>query len=233
MKTGQIYKIEADGELLYIGSTTNMTKRKYAHKSCCFNDNDNNYNKTLYQSIRNKGINKETFKERVKMIWICNVEFVERYELTAVEAHYIKELNPICNINIPYDKEWDRKQYEQDNKDKISIRKKMYYENNKDYLKQYKQKNKNKIKEYKKQYNQKNKDKIKEYDKQYYQNNKEKRKKRRRSDKSKRYCMFCKYKYDKTPSNWIRHTKTDKHKRNTTIFREDVIDTIECRLIHV
>ena len=125
MKKGMIYKIEVDGEILYIGSTTNMRVRKNDHKSTCFNENANGYNKTLYQTIRSKGVTRKTFKDRVKMIWICNVEFVERYELNAVEAHYIKELQPICNCRTPYDKEWNEKQYQ-----------KQYYQDNKDDTKE-------------------------------------------------------------------------------------------------
>jgi hypothetical protein len=237
IKKGLIYKIEVDGELLYIGSTMNLSRRKSDHKSRCFNDSDKRYNQTLYQTIRSKNITRETFKERVKMLWICNVEFVERYELGAVEAHYIKEFQPVCNCETPYGKEWDQKQYHkqyyQDNKGKMKQYHKQYYQDNKDnkdkrkvyqkqYHKQYYQDNKDKRKEYQKQYNQDNKDEIKQRQKKY-----------RKSDKSKKYCIFCKHKYRKSPKDFYKHTKTDKHKRNTTIFREDVIDTIECRLIQV
>ena len=67
-----------------------------------------------------------------------------------------------------------KKQYYEDNKDKISEYKKQYYEDNKDKIKQYCENNKDKIAEYHKQYREDNKDKISEKNKQYYENNKDK-----------------------------------------------------------
>ncbi len=40
---------------IYIGNTTNFTKRKNNHKSCCNNSNDKNHNFYVYQFIRNHG----------------------------------------------------------------------------------------------------------------------------------------------------------------------------------
>ncbi len=196
MKTGKIYKIEVDGELVYIGSTTNLRIRKSDHKSRCFNENAIRHNLLLYKTIRSKGVTKETFKNRVKLIWICDVEFNKRYELGAVEAHYIKKLQPICNCEIPWGKKWNKKQYYQDNKKFRKQYDKNYYLNNKD-----------KIKERKKKYN--------------------------KSDKSKKICLFCKQKYTKTPSDFYKHTRTNKHKKNCISFIDDVIDTKECRLISI
>ena len=60
-----------------------------------------------------------------------------------------------------------KKQYRENNKDKIAEYKKQYYENNKEKLaeqhKQYYENNKDKILEYSKQYRENNKDKIAEY----------------------------------------------------------------------
>ena len=52
-----IYKIqhEDDESLLYVGSTTNFTKRKCSHKRNCNNPNDRIYNIKLYQMIRDNG----------------------------------------------------------------------------------------------------------------------------------------------------------------------------------
>jgi len=40
---------------IYVGSTTNFTKRKYAHKSSCNNPNSKNHNRKKYQIIRENG----------------------------------------------------------------------------------------------------------------------------------------------------------------------------------
>ena len=53
-----IYKIVCNDEnvdYLYIGSTTNFTKRKTNHKSICNNINNVNHNQKKYIEIRNNG----------------------------------------------------------------------------------------------------------------------------------------------------------------------------------
>ena len=52
-----VYKIQHinNPELLYVGSTTEFTKRKYNHKNYCGNDNGKKYNYKLYQMIRENG----------------------------------------------------------------------------------------------------------------------------------------------------------------------------------
>ena len=80
-----------------------------------------------------------------------------------------------------------KKEYSENNKDKIKKGKKKYRENNKDkikeYVKKYRENNKDKIKEYDKEYKQNNKDKTKEYNEEYRQNNKGKTK-----EYNKEYC---------------------------------------------
>jgi len=53
-----IYKIVCNDEnvdYLYIGSTTNFTKRKNCHKSCCNNINNKSYKQKKYVQIRENG----------------------------------------------------------------------------------------------------------------------------------------------------------------------------------
>ena len=70
-----------------------------------------------------------------------------------------------------------KKQYRENNKDKIAEYKKQYYENNKEKLaeqhKQYRENNKDKKAKYNKQYYENNKERISEHKKQYRENNKE------------------------------------------------------------
>ena len=65
----QIYKIINNDcpELVYVGSTTNFTKRKQQHKAATVNSNSPKYNRKLYVSIRdNSGW------DNWKMIVICD-----------------------------------------------------------------------------------------------------------------------------------------------------------------
>ena len=71
-----------------------------------------------------------------------------------------------------------RKQYREENKEKIAASRKQYYEENKEkiaaYGKQYREENKEKIAAYGKQYREENKEAIRAEQKSYYQRNKDK-----------------------------------------------------------
>ena len=49
-----IYKLICDDQqdFLYVGSTTDFTKRKYQHKAACTNETYKSYNLKVYQQIR-------------------------------------------------------------------------------------------------------------------------------------------------------------------------------------
>ena len=102
-----------------------------------------------------------------------------------------------CNSCREYQKEYRREYYEQNkdkikeksreyyeqNKDKMKEHHKEYYEQNKDRRKEYYEQNKDKLKEYyeqnkdrRKEYIERNKDKIKEKSREYYELNKDKMK---------------------------------------------------------
>ena len=148
---GKIYKVIcSESQKIYIGSSTQpLYKRLYGHKqkgntcvSKCF------INPTIVLIEKFSCQNKE--------------------ELTKRERYYIDTLDCVNKIRPGRSK----KEYYQDNKDKI----KEYYQDNKEkileYNKQYKLDNKDEIKQYKLD----NKDKIAEQGKQYYQDNREKNK---------------------------------------------------------
>jgi hypothetical protein len=147
----QIYKIINYDcpELVYVGSTTNFTKRKQQHKTAVFNTNSPKYNIKLYVSIRdNSGW------DNWKMIVICDYPCNNKRKAELEEDRHMMELK--ANMNMK----------------RASRTMKQYYEDNKDKKKQYKEINKDKIKEQMKQYREDNKDKIKEY----RENNKDKKK---------------------------------------------------------
>ena len=149
-----IYKIVCrDIEIkdCYVGSTSNLIKRKYYHKYVCNNANSKRYNFYVYNFIRdNGGFDNWDFIEIEK--FDCKT----KEELHRRERYYIETLKASLNKNIPTR---THKEYNYDNKKIINERNKLYKEKNKDIIKErnklYRQNNKEQIKE-------RNKDKIKE-----------------------------------------------------------------------
>jgi len=149
-----IYIIKCKNETIkdcYIGSTINFKNRKSCHKSRCYNENSKLFNLKVYKFIRdNGGWNNFEIKEMITHN--CN----NKEELLKLEGEYIKSYKPSLNNRIAgRTKKEYKKEYIENNKDKI----KKY---NKEYNKEYREKNKDKIKEKDKQYRENNKDKIKE-----------------------------------------------------------------------
>ena len=148
-----IYKLcckDANIKDIYIGSTTNFTRRKCCHKSACNNINTQKYNCKVYKFIRDNG-NWDNWD----MVLIENVNVNNKNELHKKEREWIEKLIPSLNSNIP------------------TRTKKEYTEMNKETKKIYYEKNKETKKEYQKIYNEKNKENIKGYKKIYYEHNKE------------------------------------------------------------
>jgi len=146
-----IYKREhIDNEnLIYVGHTTNFKQRKADHKLSCNNNNKKEFNRKLYQMIReNDGW------EMFKMIELEKYPCNDRREAEKKEDEILKELKATMNTNRA---QRTSKQYNEDNKDKI----KKYREDNKEKTKQYYENNKDKIKEYQKQYKENNKEILK------------------------------------------------------------------------
>lgn len=130
-------------ELVYVGSTTNFTKRKYHHKHAVYNIDGPKYNRKLYVSIRENG-----GWESWEMIKICDYPCKDRRESEKEEDKYMMKLK--ANLNMHRASRTKQQHYE-DNKNKIKERVKQYNEDNKD-----------KIKERMKQHYEINKEKINE-----------------------------------------------------------------------
>jgi len=173
----------------YVGSTTNFRTRKSNHKSNCNSQNKKDYNRKVYQFIRDNG-----GWNNWDMVLVEKPKVNDSYELHKQERKYIEELNTTLNSSIPTrtTKEW----YE-NNKDKLTEKRKEYCEENKDKIKEYRENNKDK----KKEYRENNKDKIKEYRKDYYENKKDKL-------KEKIECPICNSIITKNHLN--RHQKSKK-----------------------
>ena len=156
-----IYKIACKDPNItdvYVGSTTNLSKRRYQHKSKCHNLNSSKYNLNVYKFIRDHG----SF-DNWNVIKLEDYPCASFEELTKRERYWFEELGATLNRCVP---SRTKSEYHQDNQDKIREYKKQYYQDNQDKIvelrKQYREQNRNKIREYKKEYREQNKDKLKE-----------------------------------------------------------------------
>jgi hypothetical protein len=244
-----IYKIQHidNPELLYVGSTTDFTKRKYQHKSDCNNPNRNKYNMKLYQMIRENG-NWDMFNMVIVKEYPCE----NRRQAECEEDRCIREMKATLNSirafitpeeQIEIRRQWrlenkdkikeynlehkeQRKQYYIENKDKIVEQNKQYYTENKDKkLEQYKQyytENKDKILEQRKQYYTENKDKITERTKQYYLENEDKL-----TERTKQYYLENKDKLTEYNKQWRLEHKDKITERTKQYYLENKDKIVE------
>jgi hypothetical protein len=117
----------------YVGHTTDLVKRKSQHKRNSHNPNCKEYNKRLYQFVRNN----EGFNN-------FDIILIEKYPCDDVnearkrERYWIEQLKATLNMNIPTR---TKAEYDQNNKEKLI-----------NYHKEYVLKNKEKIANYHKNY---------------------------------------------------------------------------------
>lgn len=165
-----VHKEDPDNHDSYTGHTTEFTKRKNQHKIACLNPADKKHHLKIYQYIRENGGWDNFIMLQIEK-YPCN----DGNEARARENYWYNELKSKLNTQIP---SRTKKQYNQDNHDKLSEWKKQYRQDNRDKIsekgKQYRQDNREKISEQKKQSYQDNRDDILEKQKQYYQENREK-----------------------------------------------------------
>jgi hypothetical protein len=156
---------------IYVGSTTNFTKRKCGHKANCDNVKLKSYNYNVYQFIRNNG-GWNNF-EMIELEKVLNC--ADANTLKSRERYFLENLKASLNMTTPTR---TKSEYYQDNKETMSLQNKIYKNNNKEKYKEYKHnyhlKNIEKISEYTKEYAIENKDKISEYKKEYAIENKDK-----------------------------------------------------------
>ena len=154
-----IYKIVCDDEnvdFIYVGSTTNFTKRKCAHKNRCNNINGKEYNQKKYVQIRENG-GWENFKmievekypcnnkreaekkeEEVRLELKANMNMIRCY-ITEEEKKVRDAINRKANREANIERFKQREQLCRDNnKDLIKIRNKNYREENDARIKAFK-----------------------------------------------------------------------------------------------
>jgi len=188
----KIYCLDENIKDCYIGSTNDLNRRKNQHKFCCINSDSKNYNLKVYEFIRaNSGWDNFDFIILEQFETIIN-----KNDLFKIEGQYIKNNNATLNCIIAGR---SRKEYTEDNNEKILEYAKKYYEDNKEKIIEYRKDNKKKIAENAKIYREENKEKSKKYREQ----NKEKLSENRKikyeknkielneKNKQKVKCEFC------------------------------------------
>ena len=102
---------------LYVGHTTNFTKRKTMHKSDCNNENSPNYNVKLYKTIRENG-----GWDNWNMIEIEKYSCNDGNESRARERYWYEQLKANLNVCYPHrsTKESKRIYYDR-NKEEIFV----------------------------------------------------------------------------------------------------------------
>jgi hypothetical protein len=217
-KNGKIYTIRyrGDDSLIYVGSTClPLYKRWYKHKQGCFKENNKEYNKILYQKIRET----DDFDN-----WY--IELYEEYEcenkeqLLKREGEIIRELGTL-NKKIECR---TKQEYVLNNKEEISRYQKQYYEQNRETLlesvKQYNKDNKQKIADRKKQHYNDNKQEILNIKKKYYEENREKileaareysNDYKQKISEQRKLKIICECGCEVRKSDISKHKKTKKH----------------------
>ena len=172
-KNGKIYTIRYrnDDSLIYVGSTIVPLYKR-------FSDHKGLLKKTKYENVQiYKKMNETDINDwYIELYEDCPCERKE--QLTQREGQVIREIATLNKV-IPGR---TKKEWSEDNKDKILDKKKEYYDANKDKAKEYYEDNKTKIKKYKED----NKDKIQEKAREYYEANKDKKKKYYEANKLKK-----------------------------------------------
>jgi hypothetical protein len=154
---------------IYVGHTTNFTKRKQHHKIYCNNENDRKYNTNVYKFIRNNGD-----WSNWSMVEIEKYPCEDVLDAFKRERYWIETLKATLNSNLP---SHNQKEWQTDNKAKIKETKKLYCEKNKEIIaekcKVYRENNKEMIKAIGKDYRERNKEILTEKNKKYREQNKE------------------------------------------------------------
>ena len=113
-------------DLVYVGSTTNFTKRKQGHKERCSNEKSKKHNLKLYKMIREYG-----GWENWSMIKICDYPCENRRQAEQEEDKYMLELKANMNSNRAFR---TQQEYRDDNKGRKQEYMKKYREDNKDKI---------------------------------------------------------------------------------------------------
>lgn len=190
---GKIYTLRNSiSDDIYVGSTCMpLHKRFYKHKTRC---KDENCNYKLYQCMRDIG--SEHFYIELYEEYPCD----NKEQLNKREGEVMRLLNAKLNMRVAgrtkkeyYQDNIEKiKEYRKNNKEQIKKTNQKYYENNKEEIKdkkrQYYHDNKEKVKIRMKKYRENNKEQINKQKKIYYEKNKKRIKEQRKLNYQKNKC---------------------------------------------
>lgn len=130
-----IYKIcckDPTIEDIYIGSTTNLSRRLHQHKHNCIKPQSKKHNQYKYQFIRENG-----GWENWELVLIEPVDAKNKMDLKRIERHYVETYKSTLNKCVPArTRKETNDAYRLNNKEKIKLQQKKYRENNKEKLKE-------------------------------------------------------------------------------------------------
>ena len=197
-----IYKIQHkdNNDLLYVGHTTNFTKRKAYHKEYSTTETSSKYNNKVYQMIRENGGWLD-----FNMVIIKEFSCENRRQAEAEEDKIMREMKATMNTNRAF---IEKGEYYLNNKDKIIQKVNEYRQNNIEHIREYdRERNKNpERKEQHKQSYEKHKEQRLKQTKQYRENNKEKI-----QERQSRVCL-CPCGKEYTNHHKLRHEKSQFHR---------------------
>ena len=147
-----VYRLIYNDITYYVGSTTNMSKRKAQHRRGCYNKSNKDYNYPLYTFIRDN----DGFDNWVMVMIQSYPECKTSDELRMYERQHYEILRPVLNVNRPIVTE-EEIQLEARERSRIARLE------NPEQLKQWRDDNLEHVKTYRTKYSIENADKIKEY----------------------------------------------------------------------
>ncbi len=127
-----IYKIVCKDTAItdcYVGSTTDLIRRKAAHKGFCNNTTNKCYNYYVYKFIRENG---EWSNWYLVMVEEYNAQ--NKNDLHSRERYWMEQLKPSLNKTVPTR---TKQEYYQDNKEEIKLYEKQYRDDHKNEMKKY------------------------------------------------------------------------------------------------
>ena len=177
---------------LYVGHTTDFTRRKAQHKYYCNTEHSLGFNMKLYEMVRNNG-----GWDNWEMVLVENYSCSNGNEARTKERYWYETLHANMNTQKP---NRTHEEYRLDNRDVILEKKKIDYQNNKEHYKEMNEKWKSEHTE-----------EIKEMKVKWYNGNLSKIKERNK--------IICKCECGKeyTLCNKARHLKTKYHEENINV----------------
>ena len=121
-----VHKDDYDNANVYVGSTTDFTRRKNKHKTCCNNEKSKEYNEKKYQYIRANGGWNEW-----EMVLLERHNCNDGNEARAKEEYWRCHFNAKLNMLRAYRTEEQVKGYQKEYREKNKEQAKEYYEQHK------------------------------------------------------------------------------------------------------